>query len=56
MSVDTYIKKTKLNNSDYNSIANMPYMDQIEIFKNRSLNKFKLLNPQRYPKEQNMNE
>ena len=49
----------------------MPYMDQIEIFKNRSLNKYKLLNPQRYPKnkldnfqkayntrkkEQNMNE
>jgi len=25
-------------------------MDQIEIFKNRSLNKYKLLNPQRYPK------
>ena len=71
MSVDTYTRKTKLNNSDYNSIANMPYMDQIEIFKNRSLNKYKLLNPQRYPKnkmedfqkayntrkkEQNMNE
>ena len=50
MSVDTYIRKTKLNNSDYNIIANMPYMDQIEIFKNRSLNKYKLLNPQRYPK------
>ena len=71
MSVDTYIKKTKLNNSDYNIIATMPYKDQIEIFKNRSLNKYKLLNPQRYPKnkledfqkayntrkkEQNMNE
>jgi len=71
MSVDTYTRKTKLNNSDYNIIATMPYMDQIEIFKNRSLNKYKLLNPQRYPKnimehfqkayntrkkEQNMNE
>ena len=71
MSVDTYTIKTKLNNSDYNIIATMPYMDQIEIFKNRSLNKYKLLNPQRYPKnkmedfqkayntrkkEQNMNE
>ena len=50
MSVDTYIRKTKLNNSDYNIIATMPYMDQIEIFKNRSLNKYKLLNPLRYPK------
>ena len=50
MSVDTYIRKTKLNYSDYNIIANMPYKDQIEIFKNRSLNKYKLLNPQRYPK------
>ena len=50
MSVDTYTRKTKLNNSDYNIIATMPYMDQIEIFKNRSLNKYKLLNPQRYPK------
>ena len=28
----------------------MPYMDQIEIFKTRSLNKYKLLNPERYPK------
>jgi hypothetical protein len=28
----------------------MPYKDQIEIFKTRSLNKYKLLNPQRYPK------
>jgi hypothetical protein len=28
----------------------MPYKDQIEIFKTRSLNKCKLLNPQRYPK------
>ena len=50
MSVDTYIRKTKINNSDYNNIAKMPYMDQIEIFKTRSLNKYKLLNPQRYPK------
>ena len=50
MSVDTYIRKTKLNNSDYNIIATMPYMDQIEIFKNRSLNKYKLLNPDIYPK------
>ena len=52
-------------------IATMPYKDKIEIFKTRSLNKYKLLNPQRYPKskmedfqksyntrkkEQNMNE
>jgi uncharacterized membrane protein (DUF106 family) len=28
----------------------MPYKDQIEIFKTRSLIKYKLLNPQRYPK------
>jgi len=49
-SINTYIRKTKLNNSDYNIIANMPYKDQIEIFKTRSLNKYKLLNPQRYPK------
>jgi len=50
ISVDTYTRKTKLNNSDYNIIATIPYKDQIEIFKNRSLNKYKLLNPQRYPK------
>ena len=50
MSVDTYTRKTKLNSSDYNIIVTMPYKDQIEIFKNRSLNKNKLLNPQRYPK------
>ena len=50
MSVDTYIRKTKINNSDYNNIAKMPYMDQIEIFKTRSLNKYKLLNQERYPK------
>jgi len=71
MSVDNYTRKTKLNNSDYNIIATMPYKNQIEIFKNRSLNKYKLLNPERYPKgkmenfqkaynarkkEQNMNE
>jgi hypothetical protein len=49
MSVDMYVKKSKINNSDYNNIAKMPYMDQIEIFKTRSLNKYKLLNPQRYP-------
>ena len=45
-----YVRKSKINNSDYNNIAKMPYMDQIEIFKTRSLNKYKLLNPQRYPK------
>ena len=50
MSVNTYIRKTKLNNSDYTKIATMPYKDQIEIFKTRSLNKYKLLNPQRYLK------
>ena len=44
MSVDTYIRKTKINNSDYNNIANLPYKDQIEIFKTRSLNKYKELN------------
>ena len=45
-----YVRKSKINNSDYNNIAKMPYMDQIEIFKTRSLNKYKELNPQRYPK------
>ena len=45
-----YVRKSKINNSDYNDIAKMPYMDQIEIFKTRSLNKYKELNPQRYPK------
>ena len=44
MSVDTYIRKTKINNSDYNNIANLPYKDQIEIFRTRSLNKYKQLN------------
>ena len=46
-----YVRKSKIINSDYNNIAKMPYMDQIEIFKTRSLNKYKLLNPQRYPKK-----
>ena len=50
MSVNTYIRKTQLNNSDYTKISTMPYKDQIEIFKTRSLNKYKLLNTQRYPK------
>jgi hypothetical protein len=44
MSVDTYIRKTKINNSDYDNIANLPYKDQIEIFRTRSLNKYKQLN------------
>ena len=35
MSVDTYVRKAKINNSDYNNIANLPYKDQIEIFKTR---------------------
>ena len=42
MSVDTYIRKTKINNSDYNNIANLPYKDQIEIFRTRSLNKYRM--------------
>jgi spore coat polysaccharide biosynthesis protein SpsF (cytidylyltransferase family) len=44
MSVDTYVRKAKINNSDYNNIANLPYKDQIEIFRTRSLNKYKQLN------------
>ena len=44
MSVDTYVRKAKMNNSDYNNIANLPYKDQIEIFRTRSLNKYKELN------------
>ena len=39
-----YVRKTKINNSDYNNIANLPYKDQIEIFRTRSLNKYKQLN------------
>ena len=44
MSVDTYVRKAKINKSDYNNIANLPYKDQIEIFRTRSLNKYKQLN------------
>ena len=45
MSVDTYIRQTKINNSDYNNIAKLPYKDQIEIFRTRSSNnKYKQLN------------
>ena len=44
MSVDTYVRKAKINNSDYNNIANLPYKDQIEIFRTRSLNKYRQLN------------
>ena len=54
MSVDTYVRKAKINNSDYNNIANLPCKDQIEIFRTRSLNKYKELNRMqsiiRYPK------
>ena len=54
MSIDMYVRKAKINNSDYNNIANLPYKDQIEIFKTRSLNKYKQLNRMqsiiRYPK------
>ena len=39
-----YVRKAKINNSDYNIIANLPYKDQIEIFRTRSLNKYKQLN------------
>jgi uncharacterized protein (DUF1919 family) len=44
MSIDMYERKAKINNSDYNNIANLPYKDQIEIFRTRSLNKYKELN------------
>ena len=54
MSVDTYVRKAKINNSDYNNISNLPYKDQIEIFRTRSLHKYKQLNRMqsiiRYPK------
>jgi hypothetical protein len=39
-----YVRKAKINNSDYNNIANLHYKDQIEIFRTRSLNKYKQLN------------
>lgn len=38
-----YVRKSKLSNSDYNNIGNMPYENQIEIFKTRSLNKYNAL-------------
>jgi ABC-type uncharacterized transport system ATPase component len=44
MSIVTYVRKPKINNSDYNNIANLPYKDQIEIFRTRSLNEYKKLN------------
>jgi hypothetical protein len=44
MSIDMYVRKAKINNSDYNNIANLPNKDQIEIFRTRSLNKYKELN------------
>ena len=39
-----YVRKAKIHNSDYNNIANLPYKDQIEIFRTRSLNKYNQLN------------
>ena len=39
-----YVRKAKINNSDYNNIANLPYKDQIEIFRTRSFKKYKQLN------------
>ena len=44
MSIDTYVWKAKINNSNYNNTANLPYKDQIEIFRTRSLNEYKQLN------------
>ena len=44
MSIDIYVRKAKINNSDYNNIANLPYKDQTQIFRTRSLNKYKELN------------
>jgi hypothetical protein len=44
MSIVTYVRKAKINNSDYDNIANLPYKDQIEIFRTRSLNKYIELN------------
>jgi hypothetical protein len=44
MSIVTYVRKAKINNSDYDNIANLPYKDQIDIFRTRSLNKYKELN------------
>ena len=38
MSIDIYVRKAKINNLNYNNIANLPYKDQIEIFRTRSLN------------------
>ena len=39
-----YVRKAKIKNTDYNNIANLPYKDQIEMFRTRSLNKYKQLN------------
>ena len=55
MSVDTYVRKAKMNNSDYNNIANLPYKDQIEIFRTRSLNKYKQLNRMQSNKKKSFN-
>jgi hypothetical protein len=44
MLIDMYERKAKINNSDYNYISNLSYKDQIEIFRTRSLNKYKELN------------
>ena len=50
--ISSYIRKTTLKEKDYSDIDSLPYEDQIEIFKERSLKLYKLkhieLNPERY--------
>ena len=50
--ISSYIRKTTLKEKDYSDIESLPYKDQIEIFKERSLKLYKLkdieLNPERY--------
>ena len=52
INISSYIRKTTLKEKDYSDIQFLPYEDQIEIFKERSLKLYKLkdieLNPERY--------
>ena len=50
--INSYIRKTTLNEKNYSDIQSLPYEDQIEIFKERALKLYKWkdieLNPERY--------
>ena len=58
MSVSSYVRKKTITQTDYDKIADMPYKDQIEIFKLRNIKLQRLndmeANPDKYKQSQIM--